>query len=68
MASNIILYSFNISLYSKKKVIAAVAIATGTPLNEKNNSLRNTKFGIYIAFSIKMYKKPTSFKIHVQIF
>ena len=45
-----------------KKVTAATAAVTenGPPKNEKTNSFRNTKFGIQIAFSMKMCKMPSS--------
>ena len=50
-----------ISLYSKKKVIAAAAVTENGPLNyEKTNSFRNTKFGIQIAFSMNMCKMSSS--------
>ena len=40
---------------------AAAAVTENGPLNyEKTNSFRNTKFGIQIAFSMKMCKMPSS--------
>ena len=46
-----------------KKVTAATpaTVATGPPINERTNSLRNAKLGIKIAFLIKMCKKPSLF-------
>ena len=52
-----------ISLYSKKKLLPPLPppLCENGPLNyEKTNSFRNTKFGIEIAYSIKMCKMPSS--------
>ena len=50
---------FNICLYILKKVIAAAVAEAGLTINEKTKSFRNTKFGIKIAFLMKMCKKPS---------
>ena len=47
--------SFVQSLYSKKKLLLPPP-----PINEKTNSFRNTKFGVQIAFSMKMCKMSSS--------
>ena len=44
---------FLIALFKKKKLLPP-------PINEKTNRFRNTKFGIQIAFSMKMCKMPSS--------
>ena len=54
---------FNLSILKKVSAAAAAAAAVtenGPLKNEKTNSFRNTKFGIQIAFSIKMCKMASS--------
>ena len=44
----------------KKLTSAAAVTENGPPINAKTNSFKNTKFGIQIAFSMKMCKMPFS--------
>ena len=56
-----------ISFFKKKKNVTAAAVTENGPwTKEKTNSFRNTKFGIQIAFSMKMCKMPSS-KIRDQV-
>ena len=48
------------SIVKKVTAGAGTVTETGLPINEKTNSFRNTKFGIDIAFLIKMCKMPSS--------
>ena len=53
--------NIKVSLNSKKKVTAAAAVTENGPQNyEKTNSFRDTKFGIQIAFLMKMCKMSSS--------